>query len=138
MTLDDFQRAQLAAFAFRQAGGTGSVASMKAVCYVMANRVVPWHGGDWLAAIAEADRTSAHSWHGAELSVRNALLLGLLRDIDDVFFGSSEEDTRKTVGKCLYWSILGYEVRPWFRDNIVRMPDDHPRRAQVGTVMLYE
>jgi hypothetical protein len=140
MNLETFQRAQLVAFAIQEAGSSGSVNSMKAVCYCMANRVrAGWHGGGWLDAIEAAPETAAHEPLVPSLSYRITALLGLLREVDDVFYASSEDETRKVVGKCLYWqNILRKDIRPWFVENIVRNPEDHPRRAQVGMIVLYE
>lgn len=140
MTIDSFQRAQLVAFAFREAGATGSVASMKAVCYCMANRVkASWNEGSWLGEIERAHDTSAHIHQPEPLSFLNPALHGLLRDIDDVFYSTSEDETRQVVGKCLFWqNLLRRDINPWFVENIVRNPTEHPRRAQVGMIVLYE
>lgn len=139
MTLETFIRAQLAAFAYQQAGATGSIASMKAICYAMANRVKAGWGG-WADVIEAAPESAAHDdGPPAPISLRNPALQGLLREIEEIYAGSAEDDTRQVVGECLFWQVLTRpDVRPWFRDNIVRDPENHPRRAHVGTIILYE
>lgn len=143
MTLETFIRAQLVAFAYQQVGETGSVNSLKAVCYVMTNRLKAGWSNDLLELIDQANEHSAHPPHlimsePPALKAGSASLQGLLRDIDDVFYASTEDETRKTVGKCLYWqNLLNKNTRPWFIENIVRSPE-HPRKAQVGMIVLYE
>lgn len=140
MTLEQFQRGQLAAYAFRQAGGTGSINCLKAICYVMANRVkAGWHGGGWLDAIRDAKDSEAHEDQPCELSLRSPALQGLLRDIEEIYGGTGDDETKRAVGKCLYWSVLTRrDYRPWFVEKIIRDPENHPRRSQVGTIILYE
>lgn len=140
VNMEQFQRAQLVAFAYQQAGSTGSINAMRAVCYVMANRVkAGWDDGGWIDVIQNAEAFSAHDMSSNPISLRSPALQGLLREIDDIWYGSNPDDeTRKVVGKCLFWSILGWPVREWFAGNIVQCPDEHPRRGQVGTIILYE
>lgn len=144
MTLEQFLRAQLAAFALQEAGSTGSINCMKAVCYVMANRVrAGW--GDWIDVLEQARASGAHHFEMDDaISIRNPALNGLLISIDDMFYGQGEDETRNIVSPagarpCLFWqNVLNRNVQPWFIENVIRRPDDHPRRAQVGTIILYE
>jgi hypothetical protein len=140
VTLDQYHRAQLAAFASHEAGETGSIDCMKAVCYVMANRVKRgWHDGNWLEVMAMAFEHDAHAERLGSAPVHPQALYGLLREIEDIYYGHGEDPTREVVGKCLYYQLLmRKDLRPWFVENIVRKPDDHPRRAQVGMIVLYE
>lgn len=140
MTLETFIRAQLVAFACQQVEGTGSVNSLKAVCMCMLNRQKAGWSNDLLELIDLAHESSAHPAGEGETSVIiTPQLQGLLRDIDDIFYATSEDETRKTVGKCLYWqNLLQKNVRPWFVQEIIRRPAEHPRKAQVGMIVLYE
>jgi hypothetical protein len=149
MTLETFIRAQLVAFAYQQVGETGSVNSLKAVCYVMTNRLKAGWSNDLLELIDQAPEHSAHPTSAfcgpPPLKAGSAQLQGLLRDIDDVFYATADDETRKIVcpidpkrKPLLYWqNLLNGEVRPWFQENIARS-HDHPRKAQVGMIVLYE
>lgn len=140
MNIEQFQRAQLVAFAYQQAGSTGSINCMRAICFVMANRVkAGWDDGGWMDVIQNAEAFSAHEMSLNPVSLRSPAFQGLLREIDSIWYGDRVDDeTSKVVGKCLFWSVLGWPVRDWFRDNIIRCPEGHPRKGQVGTIMLYE
>jgi hypothetical protein len=145
LTLETFQRAQLAAFAYQQVGSTSSVNCLKAVCYVMLNRLRAGWSNDLLELIDQAGESAAHPYMEPALPLKasSPVLQGLLRDIDDVFYATGEDETRKIVcppknKPLLYWqNLLIKETRPWFVENIVRSPD-HPRKAQVGMIILYE
>lgn len=144
MTLEQYQRAQLAHFALQQVGGTASVNCLKAICMVMLNRQRAGWSNDLLELMDQADATAAHDPRPVAITSASPTLQGLLRDIDDVFFGTGDDETRKIVSPphprkpLLYWqNLLQKDVRPWFVNEIVRS-SDHPRRAQVGMIVLYE
>ena len=106
----------------------------------MLNRQKAGWSNDLLELIEQAPESAAHpiDFDRPALKAGNSALQGLLRDIDDIFYATAEDDTRKTVGKCLYWqNLLNKNTRPWFIENIVRSAE-HPRKAQVGMIVLYE
>jgi hypothetical protein len=144
MTLEQYTRAQLANFALQQVGGTASVNCLKAICLVMLNRQRAGWSNDLLELMAQADAAAAHDPRPVPVTSASSTLQGLLRDIDDIFFGTGDDETRKIVSPppprkpLLYWqNLLVKETRPWFVDQIVRSPD-HPRKAQVGMIVFYE
>lgn len=148
MTLETFVRAQLVAFAYQQVGQTASVNCLKAICYATVNRQKAGWSNDLLELIEQAPETAAHLIPEATPAPKagSSALQGLLRDIDDIFYPTGEDETRKIIcppdpkrKPLLYWqNLLNKEVRPWFIENIVRQPADHPRRAQVGMIVFYE
>lgn len=140
MTLETFIRAQLVAFADHQVGDTKSVNCLKAICFAMLNRQRAGWSNDMLQLIDQAPESAAHDPNPDPGGIIiTPAIIGLLRDIDDIFFGQNEDETRKAVGKCLYWqNLLNKDLRPWFVENIVRQPAEHPRKAQVGMLVLYE
>jgi hypothetical protein len=110
----------------------------------MANRVrAGW--GDWSDVMEQAPEFAAHPDEHVFVNLRSPALQGLLRDIDDIFYGMTEDETRKIVSPAgprkplLYWcNLLNKTVRPWFVETVIKNPTEHPMRAQVGMIMLYE
>lgn len=139
MTLDQFQRAQLFAFAYQQAVHTGSVPAMKAVAYVVRNRVINgWHDGNWIDAIQYADRVSGNEpTPPPPFDCYSQMFQVLARAIDDIYFGQSD-DTGRVVDKALYFQFIDKPLREWFTDNVLLQPNAHPRRAVIGSMMVYD
>lgn len=151
MTLSDFQRAQLVAFAAREAGPSGSLEQMKGICYCIRNRVrAGWEGGSWLSVIENAYRHAAHIGDSLmPLDPDSRDLQRLLREIDDIYFGSSFE-TSIDEGMDLegslneqdhekkFWCFLNRPVRPWFQENILNDKKNHRSRTQMGLLMFIE
>lgn len=151
MTMSDFQRAQLAAFAAREAGPSGSLEQMKGICYCIRNRVrAGWEGGSWLGVIENARTHAAHATDDViPLSPESRELQRLLREIDDIYFGSSfassleegmdlegsltEEDHEKK-----FWCFLNRPIRPWFQEHVLNDKENHRSRTQMGLLMFIE
>jgi hypothetical protein len=132
-------------FAYQQVGGTASVNCLKAVCVAMMNRLRAQWSNDLLELIEQAPQCAAHDPIDVTVTLKSPALLGLLRDIDDLYYGSVEDDTRKIIAPppprkpMLYWqNLLVKQTRPWFVENIIRRADEHPRMAQVGMIVFYE
>lgn len=142
MTFNQFERALLVKFAHDEAVHTGSLASMKAVCYVIRNRVrAGWFDGSWTNNLQSAWEVAGNDrpFDGPpKLDVQNRLFQLLLRDIDDIFFAASEDETQIVVGECLYYHFIDRPVREWFVERVIRETEAHPRRAHVGSIVLYE
>jgi hypothetical protein len=153
VNLQQFERARLAMFAHDEAAHTGSLDAMKAVCYIMRNRAkAGWHDGTLLSVI-EAAAESAGNDQGTDRKVmsasdRNFQLL--LQSIDDIYYGQAEDAVKNVVSEtqepggakrrpaCLYYQFANRPPRPWFVENIVRDPKNHPRRASFGLMFLFE
>jgi hypothetical protein len=161
MNFAAFERAQVAAFAYREARFTGSLDAMRAVCFVLRNRVKSaWGDGTFLSVMEGAHLTAAsNDLGGPQLSVGSGLngaalasdrLLQLMvRDVDDIYMGSeSFEDSVAQITAAhkqanepwkpmLYYSFLNRPARPWFVENIIQRPLEHAQVAQIGSMMLY-
>lgn len=141
MNIATFERAQLARFAYLKARHTGSLDCMRAICYVIRNRVkAGWGNGTWLDLIendwkVEGNKFGAES--EVELDANDRLLQLLVRDVDDIYMGMSQDDTRKVVDNALYFMFIDRPATTWFRDKIVRDSQNHQRIAQVGTIALF-
>lgn len=135
MTLEQYQRASLATFAFREASHTGSLNCMKAVCYVMQNRQrAGWGDGSWINILENSDQFSGHEGRTyPKIDVQNRLFQLLLRDIDDVYYVAGDDETRATVDKALYYHFVTFPIREWFVENIIRQPSAHRRGATIGS-----
>ncbi len=152
MNFAPFERAQLAAFAYAEARFTGSLDCMKAVCYVVRNRVkAGWGDGTWLSVIEGAHLVAGnvpvHQDKRLPIASGDRLLQLLLRDVDDIYLGGGghgvDDDTARVVqGEsktgALYYSFIGQDTPAWFIEHIVRDPAHHARIAQVGTMLLFE
>ena len=136
-----FERAQLANFAYRQARHTGSLDCMRAVCHVVRNRVLAgWGNGSYLAVITnheEFDGNEGSETWTPKLDIQDRMLQMIVRDIDDVYFGTGEDQVRRVVDDALYYQFVDKPLRSWFCDNILMQSKDHPRIAGVGPILLF-
>jgi len=139
MTIDQLQRAALFGFAYQQAIHTGSLPAMRAVAYIVRNRVLNgWHDGNWLQAIQLHREVSGNEPTEPPLfDVYSQVFQLFLRQIDDIYFGQGDE-TRHVVDKALYWQFIDKPLRPWFTDNVLHQPNAHPRRAIIGSMYLFD
>jgi hypothetical protein len=148
VTIDTFVKAQLALLCWRNAPAGKPFTSMKALAFLVRNRVkAGWMGGDWLAVIAEDPAYAAHVPNGQYYSsmaphtrldsfpdLRNDLFQRFLWEVDRVYDGTAGDTM--TEG-ALWWAELDKIDRPWFLEHIARRPEDHPRVAQVVTLTLW-
>lgn len=139
MTLDQLQRAQLLLFAHQEAACTGSLDAMKAVCYVIRNRVrAGWHDGNWIDVME-----NAHKVAGNQLDPRmhidpySRILQMLMQNVDDIYYSSASDAVEAAVDKSLYYQFADRPMRAWFAENIIRHPEAHARRTHIGTMVLY-
>ena len=155
MTLADAQKAALALFAARQAGPEGSLEEMKAICYIMRNRVrAGWHDGSWMRAIEAAEDCAGNvPWTPFRLEPERRAFQRLLQDIDGIYYGSAEGagwdlDFEQSLGAqtvmgvkrpaLLYWCWVDREMTQWFQRNIIGQPKEHDQRAQLGSMLFFE
>ena len=145
MNLATFERAQLAAFAYRQARGTGSLDCMKCICYVLRNRVkAGWGDGSWLSVLEGAPLVDGNVYlpeHPVLFAAQDRMLQMLLREIDDIYLEGGmkihADDTWTVVQDALYYQFADRDPNPWFLEHILRDTKNHPRIGQVGTIMLF-
>jgi hypothetical protein len=140
LNIDTHQRASLATFAYMEARHTRSLNCMKAVCHVLRNRMrAGWGDGTWYGAMNLHGRVAGNpeaEW--AEWEPNDRVFQLLLREIDEIYLGVSEDDTRVVVGKALYYVFIDRPVTEWFEQNIVRDPANHPHRGHIHPMALYE
>lgn len=140
MNFANFERAQVARFAYIEARRTGSLDCMKGICYVIRNRVKNgWGDGTWLSVL-EAHREVEGNVADvqARLEGTDRLLQLMIRDIDDIYTGASSDDTKRVIGEALYWQFVDRPPRPWFIENIVQKPISHPRCAGLGVIAFFK
>src|SRR5580704_12353698 len=120
MNFSVFERAQVAAFAYHQARRTGSLDCMRAVCFILRNRVKSaWGDGTWLSVIAGSHLTAAGfepfimgeiglgSSHLTQPSAPGAMLTGfksddrllqlIVRDVDDIYLNQESDDNVRRI-----------------------------------------
>ena len=139
MTLDQLQRAQLLMFAHQEAAYTGSLAAMKAVCYVVRNRVRKgWFDGNWIEVIENAEDAAGNmAPTPGKLDVFSRTFQMLMQAVDDIYYSSASDEVEKIVGEALYYQFVDRNLRPWFTDAILRDPANHARIAHIGTMVLF-
>lgn len=141
MTIDQLQRAMLLLFAYDEASFTGSLQSMKAVCYVVRNRVrAGWHDGAWIDVIQNAGEVSGNNpanGDATRIDVYSHPFQVLMQSVDDIYYASSSDDTERVVDKALYYQFVDKPLRSWFTENILRKPENHPRVAHLATMVLF-
>ena len=142
MNLATFERAQVAAFAYCRARHTGSIECMRAICYVLRNRLrAGWGNGSWIHLIEHsADIDGNVVQRSQEIDPQDRLLQLLVRDIDDIYLGQSSDDTRTVIedNKALYYVFIRDPISDWFRDKIIRDPVNHARIAGIGPIDFYK
>lgn len=146
MTLNDIQRALLVEFAAREVGDDGSLEQMKAVCYIIRNRVrAGWSDGNWLTVMEDHARIAGNEPMGARLRLEDRRLQALARDIDAIFFGHEDDEISKVCAKqdkdhgpIFYWCFMQRPIRSWFERAVIRDKENHKNRAQISFMMLYE
>ena len=162
MTQNDINRAALALFAAREAGQGGSLEQMKAIAYCMRNRLKQgWHDGQWLTALEHADDYRANlPASRVYLDPSSRALQRMIADVDDIYYGSrydsagrdqgtpkqpvaqnfatAPSDIEEALGKSCYWAFTDRAFSPWFEQNILKRPEDHPMRTQMGLMMFFE
>lgn len=125
-------------FAFDEAAHTGSLACMKAVCIVLRNRIQSGWCQSWVDAIETRDGMAGNEdISPLQFDIGNRLFQLMLAQVDDLFYGSSEDETATVVGDCLYYHFIDRPIRAWFVENIIRDLENHPRRAHVGSIAFY-
>ena len=165
MNFAAFERAQVAAFAYREARRTGNLDCLRAVCFILRNRVKKgWGGGSWLGVIAADHLVNAYAAPDLEVAEGNAtatdrLLQLIVRDVDDIYLGQESYDdrvrqvvcsldasaqaglgmasTKKDWKPALYYGFVDRPPRPWFVENIIRRPEEHAQVTTIGTMLLY-
>lgn len=140
VNVESFQRAQVAAFAYGQARHTGSLDCMKAVVCVFRNRLrCGWGDGTWQRLInSHAQYAGNVGGCVTEIELGDNLLRMLVRDIDDLYMGMSENDTGAVVKDALYYQFIDQEPNPWFVEKILHDPANHPRQGQIGPIALFK
>jgi hypothetical protein len=139
MTIDQLQRAQLLLFAHHEAAATGSVDAMKAVCYIVRNRVRKgWHESSWIDVIENAEQVSGNEpGPQPRLDVYSRSFQMLMQSVDDVYYSSASDPIEAAVGEALYYQFADRPMRAWFDYNIIRRPQQHARRTHIGTMVLF-
>lgn len=157
MNFATFERAQVAAFAYREAHASGSFDAMRAICFVLRNRVkAGWGDGTWLSILESAGIVSADDYKTSEVLEAasggqglssDRLLQMMVRDIDDIYLGQErlDDNVRRVVcgddpkekRYALYYCFANRTPRPWFTDNIIRQAGDHAQIGTVGTMLLF-
>ena len=143
--MSNFERAQVARFAYEEAQSTGSLDCIKAICYVLRNRLKNGWGNTWLEVMIGHANVEGNlsklliplHYFPVEVQAGDRLLQLIVRDIDDIYMGQSQDDTKTVVQDALYWQFVDRPASQWFTEHIVRDPVNHPRIAQVGPIVLF-
>jgi hypothetical protein len=146
MTLNDVQRAALVLFAAREAGPDANLEQMKAICYVIRNRVrAGWGDGNWLTVIEDHASMAANERLEDRIRIEDRRLQALARDIDQIFFGTEDDEISKVCarqdkerGPIMHWNFIQRPIRKWFEETICHDSANHPSRAQIAMMMLYQ
>jgi hypothetical protein len=135
MNADSFIKAQLVAFAHREAAHHGGYDNMLAVMHVIRNRQrASWFGGDWIKILHDAPQKAGHVPPPSAVELRDTAVKMAMLHVDDIFNGMAAD---KFTEGALYYAELSKVDRSWFVENIARDPEHHPRCAQVGPVSFF-
>jgi len=140
-----FERAIVAEFAYREARFTGSLDCMRAICYVLRNRVkAGWGDGSWLSIITQHPAMAGNDPRAQAMDYSDRLLQLIVRDVDDIYLGQDRFDdsvrdivcTDDRKKPALYYCFPD-NLRPWFVENIIRNSQDHAHIGNIGSLMLF-
>lgn len=148
MTVDSFVKSQLALQCWRNAPAGKAFSSLQCLAFIVRNRVkAGWMGGDWMAVIANDPAYSAYGANGHHYAaggnpavlesfpdLRDDVFQRFLWEVDRIYDGSRGDPM--TEG-ALWWAELDKITRPWFLEHIARLPEQHPRVAQVASLTLW-
>lgn len=138
MTFDQFQRACIVRFAYQQAKHTGSLDCMRAVCYVLRNRVRQGWSDTWVECIEKAGEYAGNAATPLPpIDITDRLFLHLLREIDDIFFSANANDLVKVVGESLYYIFIDKPENPWFVEHVLRDRKNHACEGVIGMMHLH-
>lgn len=144
MNFASFERGQVAGWAYRKARHTGSLDCIKALAYIVRNRVkAGWGDGTWLWVIenhwtVEGNETAVSPKADYKpMDASDRMLQLFVREIDGIYDGSSQDDTKRVVNDALYFQFVDLPPRPWFVENIVERHEHHRRVAGIGTIAFF-
>ena len=140
MTHENFIKARLVMLAADTAYHMGGVEPMLAVAQVIANRVkAGWCGSDWMKVLDCAADYAGCEFTEQRVDPRNGSFRELERRIDDVYYGTAEDDNVNTPtgGVSLYYAEMGRPNTEWFERNVLADREAHPRLATVGLLTFY-
>lgn len=136
LTPETFIKAELAAFAQREAAHHGGIDNMLAVAFVVRNRVrASWFGGNWMEIIEGHEGVAGKNYPRTAVNLRDIHFRMFLQQIDDLYLGLTPD---KMTEGALYYCELNHCDNEWFLENIVRKPEEHPRVATVGNVSFFK
>lgn len=100
-------------------------------------KLAGWVGGDWMSVIRDHDK-----WSANPTSVPRALKFGdpnhdewfrrCLAKAEMIYNGNERDITATPDGKGAKWYGRLDTCSDWFKENIVRQPNDHPMIATIG------
>lgn len=149
MTLNELQKGALVLFAAREAIDTGSLSAMKAVCFIIRNRVkAGWHDGNWLTCIEYAPEVAGNlpPENPRILDLNERALQLLARDVDGIFQGTTMDDLASGFGDpgakgtrpALYYQFMNRPATPWFQKHIVNDRRNHAIRTRLDPMVFFE
>jgi hypothetical protein len=135
MTPEQYIKAQLAAFAHREAAHHGGSDNMLAVAFVIRNRQrAGWEGGNWMRILDSAPAFCGTVYPPSSPDLRDLTFKMFLTQVEDIYSGMMPD---KFTRGALFYCELNQCRNEWFADNILRDPTSHPRVATVGNVSFF-
>jgi hypothetical protein len=133
---DTLIKGRMALYCIDEAYHLGGVDNMLAVAFVLRNRVAAgWQGGDWMAVLDQADEVAGKKREIARgVDLRDGSIRQFLSAVDDIYIGSKADDL---TNEALFYAELHTLTNDWFRENVVRKPENHPRVATVGMTAFF-
>jgi hypothetical protein len=141
VTFENYIKGRMVTFAVAEALHHGGTQGMLAIAQVLKNRFdAGW--GDWYNIVETAGDYRGTIVDPPKLDPRDLAFRELLRRIDDVYHGVADDSIVNIPGengtqRSLYYAELHNINRPWFRENVLRDLQDHPRLATVGPLTFF-
>lgn len=130
--MDQFEASMAAFYCWQQAAHIGDIQSMIAVGWVLRNRCDAESKGT-LEVLEEAESMGPHATRALSYPTdTDARLRHFLYDFNSAWEGDGDDPTN---GAC-YWYEMGRTPSDWMEQNVLGSPEEHPRVAQVGSVLF--
>lgn len=137
MTIETYIRAEIARVALEQGARYGGLNNMLAVAMVLRNRVFAgW--GSWIDVIDQVSlrpiNLNVPRFQTGPV-IKSAVGRSLLNQVDVIYASPNVEDL---TGGALFWVDPSFDVADWFRAEVLRKQENHPRVAHIGPVWFFQ
>lgn len=138
MTGEDFVKAQLALFGWRE-GSENGINGALAPIFVVRNRVIAnWKSGDWLEVIGSNHEVSGRCTYPEPEypDIRDPEFQKILHYVDGIYEMKTPDSL--TDGALYFYDHKHLDPFCWLAKEVICKPEIHPRVASIGTMVFHK